>query len=150
MERYYSGVGARKTPPVVQEDMRRIAKSLRDQGFILRSGGADGADRAFEAGAGPAKEIYVPWDGFNDSRDGAVPPDMQGAMELAARHHPGWRNCSPAARAIHARNVCIVLGGDLATPSAFLLCWTADCRASGGTGQAVRVARAYGVPVIFL
>ena len=150
MQRVYSGVGARKTPAAVQSQMRRIAENLRDQGFVLRSGGADGADRAFEAGAGAAKQIFLPWAGFNGSVDGAVPPDMDQAMEIAARHHPGWRNCNAASRAIHARNVCIVLGGDLRSPSEFLMCWTADGRASGGTGQAVRVARAYGVPVIFL
>ena len=138
MQRYYSGVGARKTPAAVQDHMRRIAVSLRDQGFVLRSG------------AGAAKEIFLPWAGFNGSSCGAVPPDMDRAMGLAARHHPGWRNCNAASRAIHARNVCIVLGADLETPSEFLICWTADGRASGGTGQAVRVARAYGVPVIFL
>ncbi len=150
MQRYYSGVGARKTPAAVQDHMRRIAVSLRDQGFVLRSGGANGADRAFEAGAGAAKEIFLPWAGFNGSTCGVVPPDTDRAMELAARHHPGWRHCNAASRAIHARNVCIVLGGDLETPSEFLICWTADGRASGGTGQAVRVARAFGVPVIFL
>lgn len=150
MRRIYSGVGSRKTPAAMLEKMRRIAVHLRDQGFMLRSGGADGADTAFEAGAGSAKEIIVPWPDFNNRPHGITPPDPAAAMALAARHHPGWRNCSPAVRAIHARNVCIVLGPDLETPSDFVICWTADGRASGGTGQAIRVARAYGIPVTFL
>ena len=150
MRRYYSGVGSRKTPPTIQDTMRRIAESLSGQGFTLRSGGADGADSAFEDGAGPAKEILVPWPNFNGRSHGITPPNPEHAMALAARHHPGWRNCGQAARTIHARNVCIVLGPDLATPSEFVICWTPDARASGGTGQAVRVARAYGIPVIFL
>jgi hypothetical protein len=32
--------------------MRKVAHWLASQGYTLRSGGADGADRAFEAGAG--------------------------------------------------------------------------------------------------
>ncbi len=130
--------------------MRDIARDLAGRGYVLRSGGANGADLAFESGAGDATEIFVPWPHFNGCAHGILPPDPAAAMALAAAHHPGWRRCSPAARAIHARNVCIVLGGDLATPSDFVICWTPDGRASGGTGQAVRVARAHGIPVYFL
>jgi hypothetical protein len=40
-----------------------------------------------------------------------------------------------------------VLGHDLRSPSRFVVCWTADGRATGGTGQAIRIAEAYAVPV---
>ncbi|MBB6125422.1 DUF736 family protein [Sphingobium subterraneum] len=45
------------------------------------------------------------------------------------------------------RNVFQVLGPVLDAPADFVLCWTADGEASGGTGQAIRIAAAHGVPV---
>jgi hypothetical protein len=49
-----------------------------------------------------------------------------------------------------------VLGAGLDRPSDFVLCWTADgstdgaARSTGGTGQALRTAAAFGVPVLNL
>ena len=44
---YYTGIGARTTPNDVLKDMTNIASNLEQSGFILRSGGANGADSAF-------------------------------------------------------------------------------------------------------
>ena len=52
MSFYYAGVGGRETPAHVLNLMTRIAQGLAKVGGILRSGGARGADTAFEAGAG--------------------------------------------------------------------------------------------------
>jgi hypothetical protein len=41
---YYTGIGSRKTPPWVQEHMRRIAQWLAGEGYALRSGAAPGVD----------------------------------------------------------------------------------------------------------
>jgi hypothetical protein len=71
-------------------------------------------------------------------------------MAIAAKHHPAWYRCSDAARKLHARNVHQILGRDLASPSKFGVCWTADGQASGGTGQALRIADAYGIRVFNL
>jgi len=46
--------------------MTKIAQRMSEKGFVLRSGGAKGADEAFENGAGE-KEIYLPWRGFRDN-----------------------------------------------------------------------------------
>ena len=43
-----------------------------------------------------------------------------------------------------------VLGEDLQTPTSFIVCWTKDGKASGGTGQALRVAKKYDIPVFNL
>ena len=48
---HYAGIGTRVTPPAVLERMTNIGMLLAMQGFVLRSGGARGADRAFEEGA---------------------------------------------------------------------------------------------------
>ena len=44
----YAGVGSRETPLLVQQRMTKIAAQLSKLGYVLYSGGAEGADSAFE------------------------------------------------------------------------------------------------------
>lgn len=147
----YAGVGSRETPAEIVEIMRRVAGRLSARGLVLRSGGARGADQAFESGvpAGAAKEIFLPWKGFESHRSTLYRPPEQ-AFEIAARFHPRWEQLSPANRKLMARNSQQVLGADLSNPSKFILCWTVDGKATGGTGQAIRVAHGHGIPVFNL
>lgn len=151
--RVYAGIGSRETPAAILALMRGIARELAARGFVLRSGGADGADSAFEAGAGAACEIFLPWRGFNGRRGPTTrvldPLDAR-VRAVAAEHHPAWQRLSRGAMLLHSRNVAQVLGGALDSPAAFVICWTRDAAGGGGTGQALRVARAYGVPIFDL
>lgn len=149
MNTYYAGVGSRTTPSAVLAGLTRIAARLADRGFTLRSGAADGADVAFEKGA-VQKEIFLPWKNFNGSKDGVVVPLSAESVALARKFHPAYDRLSPAARRLMIRNGHQVLGADLKSPVAFLLCWTPGGRGEGGTGQAIRIARAHGVPVFDL
>jgi hypothetical protein len=54
------------------------------------------------------------------------------------------------AKKLMARNMYQVLGQDLETPTSFIVCWTKDGKASGGTGQALRVAKKYNIPIFNL
>lgn len=159
----YAGIGSRSTPDDICALMQRVGEVLARRGFLLRSGGAIGADRAFESGArraGGAVEIFRP-DRARTAGEIATPrlPAWDRALAIAAEHHPAWASLAPYVRALHARNVPQVLGPDLESPSAFVLCWTptfklddagAISAVSGGTGQAVRVARTCGVPIFHL
>jgi hypothetical protein len=152
----YAGIGSRKTPPNVLKQMERLASRLCSRGWTLRSGGAPGADAAFERGAFRIRvsrtELFLPWPGFHGRRVGHVCPSVE-AYALAERYHPNWQRLSGEARALVARNGHQVLGADLASPVGFVLCWTPDgatettTRATGGTGQAIRIAVAHGIPV---
>jgi hypothetical protein len=146
--------------------------------WCLRSGHADGADRAFEYGCDRTngrKEIWLPWDGFNgapkwEDTNGwthVIASDRD--VEIAAQFHPAWNRCSRAGKLMHTRNVGQILGRWIQpvpsendpdpdygggayepyrqSPSEFVICWTKDGKASGGTGQAIRIAKAYGIPV---
>ena len=157
----YAGIGSRQTPPDIIALMQRIGASLGMLGWTLRSGGARGADTAFEEGAKFATapmEIYLPEPGWNlrPNRPPYVQKPTREAYAIAERYHPAWHNVKPNARPLHARNVHQVLGADCATPSKFVICWTPDgaqtetTMATGGTGQAIRIAVAYGVPVFNL
>ena len=61
----YTGIGSRKTPPFMCWVMTKLAQDLCAKQALLRSGGAGGADTAFEDGADWRKEVYLPWKGFN-------------------------------------------------------------------------------------
>ena len=128
--------------------MQNIAFYLAQEKWILRSGRAIGADSAFEAGCDAAhglKEIFV----ANDAN--------QEAMRMAAEVHPMWFKLSPYAQKLHARNCFQILGRDLRTPCAFVLCWTPDgadgtkiktSYDTGGTGQAIRLGARHNIPII--
>ena len=130
--------------------MTNIAQFLASQKFVLRSGHADGADMAFEDGVAipELKEIWIPWLGFNGSKSNLTPSND--AFILAARFHPHWKKLKDGAKKLHARNCHQVLGSDLQTPVNFVICWTEDGLASGGTGQALRIAHAWDIPIFNL
>lgn len=91
----------------------------------------------------------MPWPNFNGHPSRLCSPG-QGAYEIAEAQHAAWDRLSQAARRLHARNVHQVLGIELNDPARFVVCWTPGGCGGGGTGQAIRVARARGVPVLDL
>lgn len=142
---YYAGIGSRETPPAILRYFVELAADLSAKGWVLRSGGADGADSAFETGA-VHKEIFLPWAGFNGRRYAFIEPPFE-AYDIARTNHPHWNRLKPSVRRLMARNTQQVLGRDCKTPSAFVACWTVDASGKGGTGQAIRIARACNIPV---
>ena len=48
------------------------------------------------------------------------------------------------------RNSYQVMGKELNDPVLFVLCWTHLGQGSGGTGQAIRIAKHQGIPVLDL
>lgn len=153
----YAGIGSRKAPYAILERMTAAAVRLARMGYTLRSGGAEGADTAFELGAGDLKEIFLPWRSFNGNPSPFFPPTSE-AFDLAASVHPAWQGLTQAAKKLMARNSHQILGADLLTPSGFVLCWTPDGaetdaqrgRNTGGTGQAIALADRNGIPVFNL
>jgi hypothetical protein len=148
MSCFYAGIGSRETPAAVRARFFMLAKELGEAGWTLRSGGAEGADQAFESGLEPhhPREIYLPWPGFSGNRSRLFKPTTE-AFELAKQFHPAWERCSAAARRMHARNMHQVLGQDLASPAELVVCWTPDGRGGGGTGQAIRLAKSRDIPI---
>jgi hypothetical protein len=145
----YSGIGSRDIPLWAQDQCFRIAQFLANNHYTLRSGGADGADKSFELGCdsvGGNKEIYLPWSGFNNSTSRFVVCNPK-AFEIAQQFHPAWNRLSQGARKLHARNTHQVLGFGLRTPVQFVVCFTPNASGSGGTGQALRIAKHYNIPI---
>jgi hypothetical protein len=158
MTLYYAGIGSRETPKDICTKMTTIAQSLCEAGYILRSGGAIGADSAFEAGAGERKEIYYTR-GYRVN-GGSLRPYSSDAWNRASHYfrtyHPTPHKCSDKAVPLLTRNTFQLFGADFATTVCFVICWTPDGslngaeRTSGGTGQALRISVAYNIPVFNL
>lgn len=134
----YAGIGSRETPPEWLDVMTLIARRLDAAGWVLRSGGARGADQAFAAGSS-RKQVFT-------SRF----PLHPAARASVALFHPAPYRLSVFARILHARNAHILFGAGMDDPVTFVVCWTPWGSGSGGTGQALRIAHACGIPVFDL
>ena len=145
---YFAGVGSRETPIELKPIIESIVEILNKKGWILRSGGANGADIMFEFLA-ERKEIYLPWKGFNNN-----PSIMFGytkeAENIARKFHPKFDKLSKGAQACMARNSYQILGSNLDAPVKCVICYTPTGKATGGTGQAIRIAKAYNIPIFNL
>ena len=149
----YAGIGSRETPVDIQNLMTRVAIALANDNWVLRSGGAEGADEAFEQGA-KYKEIYLPWNGFNnkyaDGKSYLLIPESAEVREFVYDYHPTGIYLKAGALKLMCRNTYQVLGEDLDSPAHAVVCWTSDGKASGGTGQALRIAKDYDIRIVNL
>jgi len=134
--KYYAGIGNRDISTSVQESLVSCANYLSENGYIVRSGGAQGADYAFEIGS-KESVILKPKDATSE------------AIELASRYHPAWDKCNEYVRKLHGRNAMIILGKHLDSPVDFVLCFAKN-ECTGGTALGIRIARDYKIPVINL
>jgi hypothetical protein len=136
---YYAGIGSRRTPEDILFFMEKLAKVLDGEGWILRSGGAVGADQAFERGAIQNKpEVFT----INSKLHPL-------AIASVVNFHPNGNELADYVKKLMARNAMQIFGADMRAPVSFVVCWTpcaADgiliptTRTTGGTGQAIRIA----------
>lgn len=165
--RTYAGIGSRNTPVHIQTKMEDLAEALVAHGYILRSGGAAGADSAFERGCDRAqgtKQIFIPWNGFKprpdtpdirrttNERGVLMPAHPVEAEEISARFwpqsHVRWSSLKSSTRALMSRNTCQILGPTLELPAQFVLFWKPTDGRTSGTGHALRIAGAYEVQCV--
>lgn len=142
---FYAGIGSRETPFDILNTIKKISKILENKGYILRSGNADGADKAFQNGC-INKEIYLPWNGYNNLyiNNKNIFSVSDKAIKYSLQFHPNKNILSNGAKKLHGRNSQIIMGYNLDTPVDFVLCWH---NYSGGTMQAVRIAKCNDIPV---
>lgn len=136
----YAGIGNRLISFDTFCALRTMAQQLAKLGWALRTGGADGSDKAFEQGAAIAGGDYVVY----------RPKDAtEEARLVAARFHPYWFALKPYTQNLMARNAQIILGLDLQQPVDTVFVYTVN-EEEGGSAFAMRVARAYKIPVLNL
>jgi hypothetical protein len=132
--------------------MEAVGRNLALAGHTLRSGAAPGADSAFEWGAvskGGSVEIYLPYKGFKAHNSELYGSTLE-TRKMASLFHPNWANVGCAGREFMGRNCYQVLGPNLNDPVEFVICWTPKGKIVGGTGQALRMAIHYHIPIFNL
>ena len=163
----YAGIGSRQTPENIAQDMFNIARTLADQGWSLRSGGATGADAAFNKGASyttktgdnpyePRKEIIIPWNNFNHLKAGdpgiCLPLDKFHIKyaKRAQSIEPWYKHCGGYVKTLKERNIAIIEGLELNKPVDAVICWTPQGQIAGGTALGIRHAKMLNIPVFNL
>jgi hypothetical protein len=154
----YAGIGSRNITDRERNLLMKIAKELSKK-YILYSGNADGADIAFQEGSNGKCVVFVPWFYFNREKYDHekaifIDPDItQENDESVQEFHPNADRLKPGARAMMRRNYHQVMGYEphKLPKVKFVVCCadtTPDGGVKGGTGQAVRIAKSQGIPVI--
>ncbi len=149
----YAGIGSRETPANVLQVMSDIAVLMAIDGHICCTGAALGADQAFANGANRvhgAIELSIPWNTYefawsctlHNVKSTAYDANVhKAAADSVHKFHPYAAKLKQGAFKLHARNYLIIDG------CALVICWTTDGKASGGTGQGIRIAESLGIPV---
>lgn len=162
---YYSGIGSRQTPQHIIDNMIITAEWLATEGYILRSGNANGADVAFGIGCDSvngSSEIYLPYKNFNGGCRNSLHVSnkriLKQATQIMKTLKPKTYTWNAKNTPYHQRNVFQVLGVNLNTPSKFVICYTATgaeseheiltMQDSSGTSTAIVLADRLGIPVI--
>lgn len=132
--------------------MTLIGQYCLENKITVRSGHADGADWAFEKGAQSRCIAYLPSSSFNahlisEAKKVVIPSNAM-YDRITDAFHPNPTALKPFARLLMNRNACQVMGLNLDKFTNYIVCWTKDGQASGGTGQALRIAKHYKIPVL--
>ena len=148
--------GNETPPPVVQQALQRIIPEIEKHGYVIRSGGMKGVENEVEQLARNV-EIHLPWKGF-DGKESKHTYTSEEAKEFAKRYHPAWDQAKPVVQTFCAKNVRLMLGKDLKSPTQILIIWSDDgveharerTAKTGMTGIAVSIATELRIPVFNL
>lgn len=155
--KYITIIGSRNISQQEYNALKLIATKLHDEGYILRSGGADGSDSSINHLANI--EIYIPWNGFNGfTHNGKTVfelshlPDIKLAEQKIRSIHPAASKLKMGAFKLHTRNIYQVIGygGQNGVKSdAVIYCSEQgkDGNPLGGTRTAVVYAKQLKIPV---
>lgn len=148
MTKYYAAVGDQTCPSRYYDIITKITRYFESDGYVVRTRGSKGFDEVVDESV-ERKELFVPWRGFEGRTTNTYNPS-QDVFDKAAEFHPRWYKLNNRVRRIMASATACVLGPDLKSRSEFVICWTPDAEQGGGTGQSIRVASYYGIPVFDL
>lgn len=160
IRKYYTGIGAIDTPTDVLNLMVSIGKYFANKNYTLRSGGARGADQAFERGCGNGpKEIYLPFPNYegNDSSLFMTYDIFRkiAALKVWSKLKASLNEENPRinldslpkdTQYRYARDVQQILGADFHSPSEKVIYWVPK-DAKEGTRITLFIAQHMGVPL---
>ena len=147
----YAGIGSRKAPEQILEYMKKLAIGFAEQGCTLRSGGAEGSDKAFENGVLLRRgriELYLPWPGYVKpvrQNNVILSVPAPGAYDLAKLSCDNWDERKNSHKSLLARNAHILLGVELNNPVDVVFYYNCG---SGGTNHTLSMAKKLDIPTI--
>ena len=156
----YAGIGTRDITLEERATIIAIAKKLSDLTYIVYSGNAGGSDISFQLGSNGRCVLFLPWFKFNynnfeptesNHKDSYVVGTKSDGLKSVNEFHSRPKSLSDGARMLMARNYYQVYGyGDYPVVDFVLCCADQNNigNVKGGTGQAVRIAKAANIPVI--
>jgi len=155
----YAGIGSRDITEREKTDIFFAAATLRARGWLVYSGNADGSDVTFQRGSENNCVVFLPWRTFNEdvydcgaAKACFIAGDSTEGIASISYYHPQAARImdKQGVRALMARNYHQVMGfGDYPQVRFVLCCATPNGKGvEGGTGQAVRIARDKGIPVL--
>lgn len=164
-------IGSRDLTPEQTDICERLGQWLVSHGHIISTGNAEGADQAFARGGNsvdPTKvHLWLPW--YRYERQAIVPGNQVVLftalsdqlqtllLTLAEKFHPAWGKLTQGGQKLQGRNGLIILDRipeptELLFPKIELmtdrvLALPSSRPGGGGTGQGMRMAQNYGIPV---
>lgn len=147
----YAGVGSRETPPEIMNLMNSIAGIGFKNDHILRTGDADGADKAFRDYTS-RRVVYTANCFYFGSKRMEYEQENWDKADLLIQQvmdDGHYRNVTrkPYVHRLHMRNTFQVLGVNHDVPASMVICWTPKGQDVGGTRTAILVARMNDIPV---
>ena len=150
MNKTYAGIGSRKTPEKILLQMEKIGALLASKGYTLRSGGAVGADSAFERGCDSAqgsKQIWHPSESYFPLHEWATDKASETCWEYPLE------KMKAHTISLITRNMYQIFGDDeyALQPVDFVLFWSEGDPLekgfeAGGTRYAIRACKSAGIP----
>ncbi|MCR4870350.1 MAG: hypothetical protein K5859_03510 [Atopobiaceae bacterium] len=167
---HYAAIGEKGAPSEVQKAMEEVAAILANDDWVARSGHVEGADQAFERGAGGKADVYIPFPKFNSttriigntfSFDDLSSNEQRLAYASVDKYHPDASKLraeaakvldqkakgSDGKMKIQARSFFQICGRGSEGDSAFVACWVPANGKSHDADQALRIAKSRGIPV---
>lgn len=144
------------TPDNIKTTLEAIGKRMDEAGYTVRLGGNNGIEETLEKGMSRV-ELHLPWKGFNE-RTSKSTFNSTRAKEISKLYSPVYDKLPDSVKAFLARNVRLLLGKDLKSPSLCLLVWTSDgCETAkdrsiktGNAGHVISMASAMRIPIFNL
>lgn len=157
----YVGAGMSTAPKEILYLIEDAARMLAAEGIHLRTHGGQGPCEAFVRGAKDPSlySVFIPgtsWATLNTRNPGVYGPytegfiDFEHATNYARKFHPSWPGLAGTVQRMMAMVSYQVLGPQLIDPALFVLCWTPNGTGGDTTGQVIRLAQAFNIPIFDL
>ena len=102
------------------------------------------ADAVLICGTYVLPEVFPELESIFKNNAKIVHIDLE-AYEIAKRFHPAWDKLNQYSKNLIARTSHVIFGEKLDDPVRLIIAYTPQGKIIGGTGQALRIARAYGI-----